>query len=171
MFAIQRHRTGYRAIAAGALLALASPAGSLGANSPGQPMRFFEGRTEMVSLVKVVMKKPYRSRTTGFGEILPDGSLALVQQIQEAGKPARQRHWKIRQIGTERFAGTMSEAVGPVRVEKVKGQYRFSFRMKGHLAVEQWLAPAPGGRSARSRVTVRKFGVRVASSEGTVRKL
>jgi hypothetical protein len=125
----------------------------------------------MISTVKVVMRKPYRSRTTGRGHILPDGSLMLVQQVQDAGKPTYLRYWRIRQLDGRRFAGTMSEAAGPVRVDRVRGQYRFKFRMKGSLAVEQWLTPAPGGRSARSRVIVRKFGMRVASSEGTVRKL
>ena len=166
----QKNRPGYRAIATGALLAEASPAGSLGVNTSEQPLRFFEGRTEMVSLVKVIMMRPYASRTTGLGKILPDGSLMLVQQVQEVGKPPHQRYWKMRQLDGERYAGTMSEAIGPVRVEKIKGEYRFNFKMKGNLSVEQWLAPAPGGRFARTKTTVRKFGMRVASSEGTVRK-
>jgi hypothetical protein len=171
MSPVQRLRSACCAIAAGVLVAAASPAGSLGAGGAGQPLRFFEGRTEMISVVKVVMKKPYRSRTTGRGQILPDGSLMLVQQVQDAGKPAHMRHWKIRRTGARRFTGTMSEATGPVRVEQIRGKYRFKFRMKGSLAVEQWLTPAPGGRSAHSRVIVRKLGMRVASSEGTIRKL
>ena len=94
----------------------------------------------------------------------------LFSKFQEVGKPLHQRYWKMRQVAGERYAGTMSEAIGPVRVEKIKGEYRFNFKMKGNLAVEQWLAPALGGRFARARMTVRKFGMRVASSEGTVRK-
>ena len=136
-----------------------------------QPLRFFEGRTEMVSVVKVVMKQPYRSRTLGAGRLLPDGSLALTQQIFDQGQPPSQRRWRIRQVGPGRFAGSMSEAVGPVVVDEVGGRYRFKFRMKGGLAVEQWLTPQPGGRSARTDLTVRKLGMRVASSTGTIRRL
>jgi hypothetical protein len=43
--------------------------------------------------------------------------------------------------------------------------------MKGNLAIEQWLTPMPGGRVARSKVSIRKFGMRVGSSDGTIRKL
>ena len=136
-----------------------------------RPLRFFEGRTEMTGLVKVMMKKPYRSRTVGRGHILRDGTLSLVQQVEENGKPMRQREWRIRQVGPGRFAGTMSEAVGPVQVQLIGGKYRFKFRMKGDLAVEQWITPSPGGKSAQSKITVRKLGMRVASSEGTIRKL
>ena len=136
-----------------------------------QPLRFFEGRTEMVTVVKVVMKKAYRSRTLGAGRILPDGTLALAQQIYDQGQPPSQRRWRIRQLAPGRFAGTMTEAVGPVLVDEVDGSYRFKFRMKGSLSVEQWLIPLPDGNSARTTLTVRKFGMRVASSVGTIRKL
>ena len=149
----------------------AAASGSLGADNPGQPLRFFDGRTEMISIVKVIMKKPYRTRTTGRGELLPDGSLALVQQVVEDGKPPHERDWRIRQVDADRFTGTMSDAVGPVLIQRVGAEYRFKFKMRGNLAVEQWLTPAPGGRSARTRMLVRKFGMRVASSEGTIRKL
>ena len=125
----------------------------------------------MVSTIKVVMKKPYQSRTIGNGKIMPDGSLALVQQVQEQGKPAFQRHWKIRQLGGGKFAATMSDAIGPVTVSSVDGQYRFQFKLKGNLAVDQWLTPLPGGKSAKSRMTVRKLGMQVASSQGIIRRL
>lgn len=136
-----------------------------------QPLRFFEGRTEMVSTVKVVMKKPYQSRTIGNGRILPDGSLALVQEVREEGKPLVKRHWKIREVGRGKFAGTMSDAVGPVTVNEAKGTYRFQFKLKGHLAVDQWVRPLPGGKTAQSRMTVRKLGMQVASSQGIIRKI
>jgi len=136
-----------------------------------QPLRFFEGRTEMVSMVRVIMQKPYRSRTIGAGRILPDGSLALVQQIYDEGKQPEQRRWSIRPAGPRRFSGTMTEAVGPVVVDELRGAYRFKFRMKGQLAVEQWLVPLPDGTSARTSLTVRKYGMKVASSVGTVRRI
>jgi hypothetical protein len=154
----------------GALIAAAASAGSPGVDNL-QPLRFFEGRTEMISVVRVVMKKPYQSHTMGRGELLSDGSLALVQVIEEDGRPPSRRTWMIHQIDAERYEGTMSDAVGPVRIQRMGGAYRFKFKMKGNLAVEQWLTPTAGGKSARSRMTARKFGIRVATSEGTIRKL
>ena len=164
--------TSLRALTALALIAAALPASSaIAADRMTQPLRFFEGRTEIVSIVKVVMKKPYRSRTIGRGQILPDGSLSLVQQVNEDGQPPHQRTWRIKQIGPGKFTGTMSEAVGQVTVEEVGNQFRFKFRMKGSLSVEQWVTPQADGRTAQSKITVKKYGMRVASSDGMIKKL
>jgi len=156
---------------AGAALCLVLAPGSATAVSLGQPLLFFSGRTEMISTVKVLAKKPYQSRTLGSGRILSDGSLALIQQVFDEGKSPEQRNWRIRKISPGRFAGTMSEAIGPVVVEQLGGRYRFKFRMKGNLSVEQWLTPLAGGNAAKSNLTVRKFGFRVASSTGVVRRI
>jgi hypothetical protein len=135
------------------------------------PLRFFEGRTVSVSTVKLVMKKPFHSRSVGRGEIKPDGSLYLVQRIEEEGRPPHDRRWQIRRVASGRFAGTMSEASGPVTIEEIGGRYRFRFKMKGGLSAEQWMTPLPDGRSARTKLRVRKFGVIIARSEGMIRKV
>ena len=160
-----------RSLVPAVLLSLALPFAPAKAERMPEALRFFEGRTEMLSQVKVMMKRPYRSQTLGRGQILSDGSLSLVQQVHEEGKAASQRRWLIRQVSPGRFTGTMSEAIGPVQIEQVRGKFLFRFRMKGKLAIEQWITPLPGGKSARSKVTVRKLGMRVATSEGTIRKL
>lgn len=163
----------YRSLGVVSLLCVGASALATGEKTvpSNQPLRFFEGRTEMISTVKVVMKKPYESRTTGNGRILPDGSLALVQEVREEGKPPARRHWKIRQVSLSKFAGTMSDAIGPVTVDETDGTYRFQFKLKGHLAVDQWVRPLPGGKTAQSRMTVRKLGMKVASSTGVIRRL
>jgi hypothetical protein len=153
-------------VAAIALVGTSAPAAE-----PMQPMEFFEGRTEGSGVVRVLLKKAYRSRSVGNGRMMPDGSLLLVQQVEEGGQPPQQRRWKIRQTGPRTFTGTMSDAVGPVTVDQVGGRYRFRFRLKGNLSVEQWLAPLPGGKVANNSMTVRKLGVRVASGEGTIRRV
>ncbi len=117
------------------------------------------------------MKKPYHSRSIGRGEIKPDGSLFLVQRIEEEGRLPHDRRWQIRRVASGLFVGAMSEASGPVTIEEINGRYRFRFKMKGGLSVEQWMTPLQGGRSARNQVTVRKLGVTVARSEGMIRKV
>ncbi len=134
-------------------------------------MDFFEGRTESTATVKLVMKKQFQSRAIGRGEIRPDGSLMLVQRIHDEGEAPRDRHWQMRQVAPGHYAGTMSEAKGPVIVEEIDGKYRFRFRMEGNVSVEQWLAPSADGRSAHSKLTIRKFGIRVGSSNGIIRKM
>ncbi|HEU0311121.1 MAG TPA: hypothetical protein VFR36_07890 [Sphingomicrobium sp.] len=134
-------------------------------------LRFFEGRTESIATIKLIMKKPYQSRSIGRGDIQPDGSLLLVQRVEDEGKPPHDRRWHIREIEPGRFTGTMSEAKGPVTIDEVGGRYRFRFKMKGNVSVEQWVTPMPGGRAATTTVTIRKMGITVGQSEGTIRKL
>lgn len=149
------------------LAATPCPAADISEN----PLTFFEGRTESVSNVRIVTKKPFRSRAIGRGVIRADGSLDLIQRVEDEGQLAHERRWRMRQVGPGRYAGTMSEAKGPVTAEEVDGRYRFRFRMDGSVLVEQWLTPMPDGRSARSTVSIRKYGIRVGASDGMIRKL
>ena len=168
----------YRKMFMGRLLIASLPFALVGASASGMaaadklsdPMRFFEGRTESVSTVKLLMKKPFASRSLGRGEIA-DGVLNLVQQVHDDGKAPYDRKWRMRQVGPGRFAGTMSEAAGPVIAEEIGGRYRFRFKVKGNVSVEQWLTPLPGGTEARTKVSIRKFGMTVGRSDGTIRKL
>jgi hypothetical protein len=135
------------------------------------PLRFFEGHTESVGTMRVVMSKSRQVRSSGDGTIGQDGSLTLVQQVRDEGQRPHKRIWRIRQVGPTKFSGTMTEATGPVTIEQVGGGYRFRFAMRGGLSVEEWLIPNADGNSGSSSLTVRKFGMTVAKSEGVIRKL
>lgn len=136
-----------------------------------QPLRFFEGRTEGQGEVKVVFKSPYGVSVHGRGQIAPDGTLTLVQDVREQGKPPRMRSWHIRETAPGRYAGTLSDAIGPVRLEVIEGRFHIRFRMKGGLGVEQWLTAAPGGRIVHNSMVIRKLGFTVARLEETIRKI
>jgi hypothetical protein len=155
------------AFAAPILATLCAPAAAQSAD----PMRFFAGRTESDGIVKVLFHKPYRTHSTSVGWIEPDGSLVLVQKVEDDGKPPLERRWRVRETGPAHWTATMTQAVGPVAIDRVGGRYRFRFTMAGHLNVEQWLTPLPGATAARTLIKVRKFGLTVATTEGVVRKL
>lgn len=155
-------------LAASAAVLAAGPAP---AQKPSDPLRFFEGRTDSDGTIKIMLRKPHRIRSLGQGRIEPDGSLTLVQKVEEEGQPPRERRWRIRATAPGHFTGTMSEAAGPVTIDEVGGRYRFRFKMKGGTHVEQWLTPLPGGTSARNTLSVKKLGVTVASGDGVIRKL
>jgi hypothetical protein len=135
------------------------------------PLRFFEGRTEMQGRVKVMFRKDYATRSVGEGRIEPDGSLTLVQRVFDDGKPPHDRRWRVREVSPGHYSGTMSAAVGPVTIDRVGKRYRFRFRMNGRLIVEQMMTPLPGGKAASNSTKVRKFGLVVATTEGIVRKI
>ena len=161
----------YLAVVPVAFVAIAALTPLSGADRKNDALRFFEGRTESVATIKLMMKKPYKSRSIGRGEIKSDGSLQLIQRVEDEGKPPHDRRWHIREVAPGKFSGTMSEAKGPVTIDEIGGKYRFRFKMKGNVSVEQWVAPLPGGRSATSKVTIRKMGITVGQSDGTIKKL
>ena len=139
--------------------------------SKPEAFRFFEGETERVSTVKVLMKGTYRSKTLSHGRILPDGTLSLVQEVSDEGKPLVVRRWTIRQVSATRYTGSMSDAVAPVEVERIGDRYRFRLKLKGNLTVEEWLTPFPDGLSAKTQTIVHKWGIRVATGEGVIRRV
>lgn len=134
-------------------------------------LAFFEGVTETVGTLKVALKRPTTTRSVGRGEIEPDGSLNLVQRVEDEGRAPYVRSWLIRQVAAGRFSGSMSEASGPVTIDRIGTRYRFRFKIRGGMSVEQWLTPRADGRSAASDMTVRKFGIEVASAHAVVRKI
>ena len=133
-------------------------------------LRFLEGATESVSIMKVMMQKPFVSRCIGQGKIHDDGSLELVQHVTEEGRRTFDRRWYIYQVAPGRFAGTMSEAKGPISIQKIGSRYVLRFVMKGNLSVEQWFTPQANMTSAQTRLTVRRFGIAVAHSDGSIRR-
>lgn len=133
------------------------------------PLRFFEGSTESVSTTKIIMQMPFVSRSLGRGKINADGTLDLVQHVIEQGRREFDRHWHIREVGPGHFGGTMSEASGPVSIERQGNRYRFRFTLKDNLAVEQWLIPQ-ADNMVSVRTTIRKFGIAVVHSDGWIRR-
>ena len=151
------------------LAAVAWPTAALG-DQLNDPLRFFEGSTEALTTMRVVMQKPFTSHSIGHGRINSDGSLQFVQHVSEQGRRAFDRMWTIHEIRPGQFTGTMSEALGPIRIEQIGNRYRFRFRLKNNLSAEQWLTPK-GATIARTELTIRKFGIAVAHSEGWIRKV
>ena len=153
---------------AGAALVLSVPAA---AKPLVDPLSFFEGRTESSGSIKVLLQNPYLSHSVGQGHIAADGSLSLVQQVFEQGKPPAVRRWQIRKTASGHYAGTMSDANGPVAIDQIGDRFRFRFKLKNNLSVEQWVGPLSGGALARNLMTVRKFGFTVATGDGIIRKI
>jgi hypothetical protein len=140
--------------------------------APAFPVdRFFAGRTEGEGVLTVMMSGSRSVRVSSRGRAEPDGVIALDQIIWEQGKPARSRSWRLRQVAPGRYAGTLSDAAGPITGEARGGRLHLRFTTRGGMKVDQWLTLAPDGRSARNVLRVRKLGLTVAALEETIRKL
>ena len=159
-----------RALAASALI-IGFAAHAITLSPAEHPLAFFEGSTEGVSTTKIMTRKPYHSRTVGKGKILADGSLFLVQRVTEDDRSPFERRWRIRKVGAGKFSGEMSEAVGPVEIVQIGSRFRFRYKLKKNVSIEQWIIPEASGDSVKSDATIRKFGVVVGTSKGSIKKV
>ena len=75
----------------------------------------------------------------------------------------------MRQEGPERFVGTLTDAVGPVRVDVNATSVRIRYTGQNHLAFDQVLTPA-GPREVRNAMRVKRFGIVVAHFNEVIRK-
>ena len=161
--------------AALALLIAACAGGPPAANANAEPRfvaeRFFVGRLDGVGTLKIVLHAPSTTHVTSVGHLAPDGLLVLDQHIEQQGKPARDRHWRIRPLGNGRYTGTLTDASGPVMGEAAGNRLHLRFPMKGGLRVDQWLTLSPDARVAQNHMIVRKLGITVATLEETIRTL
>jgi hypothetical protein len=135
------------------------------------PEVFFLGHTEGVGSLKIMFGPRRPVRVHGRGRIAADGSLVLEQDIEQAGKPMKHRRWMMQSLGGGRYAATLSDATGPV-IGAVEGNVmKLNFPAKGGLRIRQVLTLAKDRRSARNRLTIRKFGIVVATLAETITRL
>ena len=134
------------------------------------PVEFFRGRTHGVGTLKAAFQKSKTIRVDSIGTEQKDGALLLTQTIHEPGKAPRTRTWRMRRDGPDRYSGTLSDANGPVRVTVEAGAIRIRYKDKDNLDFDQRLTPA-GPRQVSNRMTIKRFGIRVATFDEVIRKL
>ncbi|MDQ8757981.1 DUF3833 family protein [Sphingosinicella sp. LHD-64] len=141
------------------------------ASSTASPEQFFIGRTEGQGTAHVILSGRHAVRHRGHGRIARDGALLLEQVVEEEGKPARRRSWRLVRAGPNRFTGTISDARGPVTGVVRGNVLHIRYRSVEGPTVEQWITVQPGGRTASNRMTFRRFGIQVATMEETIRRV
>ena len=133
------------------------------------PIRFFQGPVEGTGTLHKIVGAPVPIRVSSRSE----GDLnqtRITQIIREGTKPARQRTWTIRRVG-EGYTGTLTDAAGPVRIDVRGGRAFINYRTPDGLVIDQELALQNYAGVLCNRLTVRKFGVRVAVLNETIRRV
>ncbi len=134
------------------------------------PVEFFRGRTHGEGRLKAVLQSSQAIKVDSIGRAEGDGSLVLEQVIKQSGKAQRTRTWRLRQTAPNRFAGTLTDAVGPVLIDQQGDRVHIRYTDKDHLVFESWLTPA-GPRQVSNRTKVKRFGIIVAHIDEVIRKL
>lgn len=135
------------------------------------PEQFFIGRTEGNGVVHVVLSGRHGVRVRTRGRMEPDGALRLDQVVEEEGKPARRRTWRLVRSGNNRFTGTISDARGPVTGSVAGNVLLLNYRSSEGPSVEHRITIRPDGRTAHNLTRFRRFGLTVATVDEVIRRL
>ena len=93
-----------------------------------------------------------------------------TQHIVTQGDKPRDRVWRLKQVAPGRYAGSLTDANGPVETVAIGRAIRIRYPMKSGLQVEQWLVALPGGKALDNRLSVTKWGMNVASLHERIEK-
>lgn len=155
-----------------ASLALLLLAPAAAAPARPAPELFFVGRTEGAGTVSMALSGSHKVLDHARGRLDSSGALLLDQVVEEEGKPPRRRSWRLVRGAGGRISGTISDAASPVSGEVRGNVLHLAYRtVEGAAQVEQWITLLAGGRTATNRMVFRKFGFKVATVEGTIRRL
>ena len=162
-----------RAIIAFLALTACTAAAPPEANHTGpafDPIAFFTGASHGDGQLDQIMKGVRTVTVDSVGTPQADGSITLAQHIVTQGDKPRERVWRLKQFAPGRYAGTLTDANGPVETVAIGRAIRIRYPMNGGLQVEQWLVALPGGRVLDNRLTVTKWGMRVATLHERIEK-
>lgn len=132
------------------------------------PEQFFVGRTAGSGTVSIALSGRHVVRDHSTGRIEGGNVLILNQVVEEQGKPARNRTWRLVRAADNRITGTISDARGPVTGQVTGNVIHLNYQSVEGPSVEQWIALDPAHRIARNRMVFRRFGLTVATVESVI---
>jgi hypothetical protein len=156
-------------LAATALLAFAAVA----ADRPKLDMTaVFTGKSHADNVIKIALHSPHKLIVDSVGGRNKEGEFVLIDTVREEGKPERKRTWVMRAAGDNHFTGQLSDADGPVDIVVNGNNATIRYTMKdGGLKVVQQLQLQADGKTLANHVVAKKFGIKFATVDGTIRKL
>lgn len=155
------------------LILLAVLAGPASGTADGKldMMSFFTGKTHGDNVIRIALHHPHKLIVDSIGGRNKEGEFVLIDNVQEEGKPARKRTWVMHPVSADHFSGSLSDASSPVDIAVSGNSAVIRYVMKdGGLKIEQQLQMQQDGTLA-NHVTARKFGMKFAQADGTIRKL
>ena len=109
------------------------------------PVRAFAGHSQGNGTLSVIFQSPRPFHVESRGFARSDGTFRLDQTVTFAGEPPRKRHWLLKKTSPANYAGTLSDAAGPVRGTTEGAQLRLVYALPGDLTMHQTLTLEPGG--------------------------
>lgn len=150
--------------------------GRVGPSAPAamptfDPIVFFAGKTHGTGTLHILFSKPRSTDVRGIGVARTADEITLDQDVVQGEGAVKHRTWRLRQTAPGHYAGTLTDAVGPVYADTQGNVLRIVFTMHAGLKVEQRLYLQTGGRVALNTMTVRKLGIVVARLDERIERL
>lgn len=145
--------------------------GTLRAQAPQReftPRDGFSGRSEGDGTLRLFLGRPRPFHVESYGYDLPDGNSRLDQTVTLQGKEPRDRHWVLTTVGPRRYAGTLSDAAGPVTGRTDGDRLTLRYRVQGPFVMHQTLRRNPDGRTIDNVGTITVLGVPVGRLQETI---
>jgi hypothetical protein len=157
-----------RLAAAAVFLLAAAPAAAQ--PKPFDIAAFFTGPTHADNIIKIAFHAPHKLIVDSVGHV--EGKQFIqIDTVREEGKPVTTRKWVTHQVGPGHYAGTLSDATGPVDITVSGNTTTIKYTMQGGLSVVQTMQLQADGRSLSNSAVARKLGIKFATVQGTIRKL
>ena len=129
------------------------------------PEIFFAGKTASSGVMETGSGAPTRRlHVEGFGQVMPDGSFRLEQNVTFDQDKPEMRAWVMQRPDAHRYTATLTDAAGAVDAQAYGDLFPLRYPMKTPFGgrMEQWMHLQPDGRTVINVATVRVFGVIVA---------
>lgn len=152
-------------------LSACSPAAAPSASQPTfDPLRAFSGRSHGDGTLSVVFQapQPYHVESRGFARA--DGTFRLEQTVTLDEKPPQKRHWILREVSPTHYAGTLSDAEGPVEGHTEGSQLALVYSLPGGLTMHQTLTLEPGGKIIDNVGRITFLGIQVGYLRETIER-
>jgi hypothetical protein len=136
-------------------------------------LAFFTGKSHADNVMKIALHGPKKLIVDSIGGRNKEGEFVLIDTVREEGKPVRTRTWVMRAAnGAGHYTGVLSDAAGPVDIVVSGDSATVRYVMKeGRLSVVQQMRLQPDGKALSNHVDVKRFGLKFARADGTIRKL
>jgi len=134
------------------------------------PLAFFTGQSHGTGTIRVLFKGAEQLHVTSVGRPDGHGGIVLDQVVHQGSDPPKTRRWILRPNSPTTLGGTLTDASGPVSGSVSGNTMSLAYPMKGGLSARQTLTLQPGGRVLLNHMTVRKFGLTVATIDERIVK-
>lgn len=113
-------------------------------------------------------RRPFHVQSSG--ESNSDGTFTLQQTVTFEGEKPRVRTWVIRKVAPLEYAGTLSDASGPVRGQTSGTRLTLKYRLKGPLVMHQILDLSADGKTIANTGRITFLGIPVGRLRETIRR-